>query len=77
MDLDKVAELMGVLSGLLDEYDAKAVEALDALKTHIKGIESASGLKKLASQIGDYDYDEAQQTLEELARTLNIDWSSD
>jgi len=77
MDLDKVAELMGVLSGLLDEYDAKAVEALDALKTHIKGIETASVLKKLASQIGDYDYDEAQQTLEELARTLNIDWSSD
>jgi len=72
MDTEKIAELMGTLKDLLEDYDAKAVDVLDQLQEHISGVKVEQILKKLSSQISSYDYDDALATLDSLAQALNV-----
>jgi polar amino acid transport system substrate-binding protein len=72
MDAEKVVKLMGSLRRLLDNYDAKAADIFNQLADQVTDSEAAPFLKKLKTQIGNYDYEDAMKSLEDLAKTLDL-----
>ena len=72
IDLEKAGGLMTELMGLLQEGDAGAEECLEALRASIIGSRFREGVEKLKDQIERYDFEDAQNTLMQLAKSLNI-----
>ncbi|MBU0661718.1 hypothetical protein KKG22_06125, partial [Patescibacteria group bacterium] len=72
LDLEKAGGLMTELMGLLQEGDASAEECLEALRASIIGSRFREGVEKLKDQIERYDFEDAQNTLMQLAKSLNI-----
>jgi len=72
IDLEKVGVLMAELMGLLQEGDAGAEERFEALRGSIIGSRFREGVDKLQEQIGGYDFEDARNTLMQLARSLDI-----
>jgi CheY-like chemotaxis protein len=72
MDTEKVAELIGSLRLLLDNYDAKASDIMARLLDHVTDSEAAAHLKTLKTHIGNYDYEDALESLEDLSKTLGL-----
>jgi len=64
--------LMAELMGLLQEGDADAEERFEALRGSIIGSRFREGVDKLQEQIGGYDFEDARNTLMQLARSLDI-----
>jgi len=72
IDLEKVGHLMTELMDLLREGDASAEESFEALRDSIIGSRFRESVEKLQEQIASYDFEYAQDTLMQFAKSLNI-----
>jgi K+-sensing histidine kinase KdpD len=72
VDVTKIKPLFVELAGLLEEADAEATEHIDTLKEYLNGSRLEEQMTKLEEQINRYDFEDAQETLAEIARALNI-----
>ena len=72
VDLKKVEPLMAELMGLLQEGDTGSEECFEALRGNINMSGYSEYMDKLQEQIGGYDFEDAQNTLMQLGRSLNI-----
>ena len=72
MDRTKVTEIMTHLKALLEDDDAEAAKLLDSLEEQLRVPEALLHLQELTSHIASYDFEEALETLELLARDLEI-----
>jgi CheY-like chemotaxis protein len=72
VDLEKVEDLMVKLMGLLQEGDAGSEECFEALRDNINMSGHGEYVDKLQEQIDGYDFEDARNTLMQLAGSLNI-----
>lgn len=72
IDLKKVEPVMVKLLGHLQEGDASSEECFEALRDNIKMSEYSEYMDKLQEHIDNYDFEEARNTLMQLAGSLNI-----
>jgi HPt (histidine-containing phosphotransfer) domain-containing protein len=70
LDNEKVAKLFDELAALIDEMDPDAEEKLAELSTAVSGHVDPVLLKRLAGQVGGFEFDEAQATLQILRNKL-------
>ncbi len=72
VDPEKVGDLMVKLMGLLQEGDAGSEECFEALRDNINMSGHGEYVDKLQEQIDSYDFEDARNTLMQLAGSLNI-----
>ena len=71
-DVSKIVQLLVEFADLLAEGDAETAERLNSLKEYLWGFGIEKQVKLLEKQINKYDFEDAQQTLAEIASFLNI-----
>lgn len=72
VDLEKVGSLMAKLMILLREGDSDSEECFEAFRKNVIGSRFREQIDKMQEQIENYDFEDAQNTLMQLAKSLNI-----
>lgn len=70
LDIPEINALMAKLADLLEDGDSESEDHIDDLKKHLFCAEFKTEMQRLEEQIGDYDYDEALETLAEIAKKI-------
>ncbi|MDM8549261.1 response regulator [Desulfobacterales bacterium HSG2] len=70
LDIPKINALLTELAGFLEEGDSEAEDCMDDLKKHLFCTEFRAEMQRLEEQIGDYDYDDALETLAEIVKKI-------
>ncbi|MDD5760410.1 MAG: response regulator [Desulfobulbaceae bacterium] len=73
-DPQKIRAIVLALMDLLREGDAGSEECFEELRDNIKMSKYGEYVSKLQEQINSYDFEEAQNSLMQLAVSLNIPW---
>jgi len=71
MDRDRVLSLLSQLREFLEEDDTQAVRTLETLREVFPGGIAEDKLTDLEKHIDGYDFEEAQETLTEVAQALD------
>jgi len=72
IDQESVRLLMAKLMSLLQEGDSDSEEYFDALQKNIIGSQFRAHIDKIQEQIENYDFEDARNSLMQLAESLNI-----
>ena len=72
IDQAKVGSLMAKLMSLLSEGNSDSEECFEALQKNIVGSQFREHIDKIQEQIENYDFEDARDTLMQLAKSLNI-----
>ncbi len=72
VDTSQIAPLVGELAKLLKAYDSEAEDRLETILPHVSGSGFQKQFTLLAEQIGNFDFEDALNTLTEIAASLNI-----
>jgi len=72
IDQERVRSLMEKLMSLLQEGDSDSEEYFDALQKNIIGSQFRAHIDKIQEQIENYDFEDARNSLMQLAESLNI-----
>ncbi|MDM8556395.1 ATP-binding protein [Desulfococcaceae bacterium HSG7] len=69
-DMERLKEIFKKLKGLLDEGDSDALEFIGEIKNFLRPFGITDDVRKLESQIDDYEFEKARETLERISKKL-------
>ncbi|MBF0272481.1 MAG: response regulator [Magnetococcales bacterium] len=72
LDMDRLREILGQLSGLIDEGDSDALELAHQARGLLEGSEFIGSMERMIGQIDDYEFEMARETLKELIQALDL-----
>jgi two-component system sensor histidine kinase/response regulator len=72
LDVTALRPLLQDMSRYLDDYDAAALEIMEAIRAQVRISGLQETLQQLEKQIGQYDFEGAFESLSQLAQKLNI-----
>ncbi len=72
LDMERLKAVLGELSFLIDEGDSDALERIGTLMELLGPYRVTGDIRKLASQIDDYEFEDARETFKKISKELGV-----